>query len=271
MSTTPRSTSIRTLRLEPRNVAAWDGGRASGGTGPDRTGAVGRASSRSFRARRSGVRNTLGTILELAGQCSEAREAYVGADAQSDGDMGARQSVDSTAGPIRQPVGLRQRGNSEAELSGQQDRQTCWQANRTSPSILPHPPAPTTLEEAGLSLDIVIQLAAQDAALHWRADRERAGASARAAVQRHRAGTDADQVAAPGRGRGRRHDRRPVVPVPHHRRGAHAGAAVPRDEPLRRRRARPAGAVPALHGGVQAAARRQPRRASGSARPSRTW
>ena len=26
------------------------------------------------------------------------------------------------------------------------------------PSILPHPPAPTTLQEAGLSLDLVLQL-----------------------------------------------------------------------------------------------------------------
>ena len=103
--------------------------------------------------------------------------------------------------------------------------------------ILPHPPAPTTLEEAGLSLDIVIQLVLKT--LHFTGELPGSELAQRLGLrlQRHRAGTDAHQVAAPGRGRGRRHDRRAVVPLPDHRRGAHAGAAVPRDQPLRRRRA----------------------------------
>ena len=51
-----------------------------------------------------------------------------------------------------QPVGLRQR--QPGEPGG-----TVMLASKTNvTAILPHPPAPTTLEEAGLSLDIVIQL-----------------------------------------------------------------------------------------------------------------
>ena len=43
------------------------------------------------------------------------------------------------------------------------------------PSILPHPPAPATLEEAGLSLDLIVQLALKTLHFVWRADRRRAG------------------------------------------------------------------------------------------------
>src|SRR5436190_19436775 len=57
--------------------------------------------------------------------------------------MGARQS---------QPVGLRQR--QPGEPGG-----TVMLASKTNVTpILPHPDAPTNLEQAGLSLDIVIQL-----------------------------------------------------------------------------------------------------------------
>ena len=94
---------------------------------------------------------------------------------------------------------------------------------------------------------------AEDAPFRRRAHRSGAGLPAGAPILGHRAG-DADAQIASARRHWRRHDGwRTVVPFPDHRRGPHARPAVPREQPLRRCRARTAGALSPLYAVVQGA------------------
>ena len=112
---------------------------------------------------------------------------------------------------------------------------------------------PKTLEEAGLSHDLITQLVAEDAAPFRRADRHRAGAAARAASSRVIEPVLADAASSSTTSRSRA--ARSGSPSYRYRitdAGRTPRDAVPRAEPLRRRRAGAAGAVPALHGGLPA-------------------
>ena len=87
---------------------------------------------------------------------------------------------------------------------------------------------------------------AEVAALRRRADRHRAVAAPRAGVPGHCSGARAPEGTAPDCDRRRRLRRRRLVPLPDHRRRPHPRGAVPGDQPLRRRRAGAARAVPGL-------------------------
>ena len=116
--------------------------------------------------------------------------------------------------------------------------------------VIPHPTAPQTVEESGLSLDLILQLVLKT--LHFAGELTGTELARRLGLKflGHRAGDRAAQGTAPGRDRRRRHRRRRLVPLSHHRRRTHARRAVPREQPLRRRRAGAARAVSAVHGGV---------------------
>ena len=94
------------------------------------------------------------------------------------------------------------------------------------PSILPHPPAPTTLQEAGLSLDLVLQLVLKT--LHFVGELSGADIASRLGVSSGIPPRSARaEAAAPGGGLGRLDDRRNVVQVPHNGRGTRSRAALP--------------------------------------------
>ena len=68
------------IRLEPKNVTAWEGrARVWRQWGMTTLALSDVHRARYFGPDRPDVLNTLGTILESAGQCSGAREAYAGA------------------------------------------------------------------------------------------------------------------------------------------------------------------------------------------------
>ena len=145
--------------------------------------------------------------------------------------------------------------------------------HRDDRRILPHPPAPRTLEEAGLSLDLVVQLVLKT--LHSPASspaRARAIASACASVPSSRRSTCSKaqhQVEIAG---GVDASAAPSYRLPHHRRRPHARGALPRAEPLRRRGAGARSrSTRATCGAFRAGA---PRTATRDARPRgllRTW
>ena len=87
---------------------------------------------------------------------------------------------------------------------------------------------------------------AEVAALRRRADRHRPVAASRAGVPGHCSGARAPEGTASDCDRWRRLRRRRFVPLPDHRRRPHPRGAVPGDQPLRRRRAGTARAVPGL-------------------------
>ena len=104
-----------------------------------------------------------------------------------------------------------------------------------------------TIEEAGLSLDLLMQLALKT--LHFAGELTGAELAGRLglnfsviepALDFLKAQHQVEIAGGAMIGRG-------VVPLPHHRRRAHARGAVPRDEPVRRRGAGAVRAVPALH------------------------
>ena len=115
---------------------------------------------------------------------------------------------------------------------------------------------PATLEEAGLSLDLLIQLALKT--LHFAGELTGAELARRLGLNFSviEPALELLKTAAPGGDR-RRHDGGPrVVPLPHHRRRPAAGRALPRIEPLCRRCAGAVRPVPALHAEFRARPRR---------------
>ena len=133
---------------------------------------------------------------------------------------------------------------------------------RTSATASLHPDAPTTMAEAGLSQDLVTQLMLK--LLHFGADPDwhRARAAAGAGILGHRAGRSTSSSARTSARSSAVVVGGPSFTLPHHRRGTPPRAAVPRAEPVRRRRAGAARAVPRVHGRVPQSGAAHGRRAS---------
>ena len=113
--------------------------------------------------------------------------------------------------------------------------------------VVPFPAAPQSLEETGIPLDLILQLALKS--LHFAGELSGTELSPppRARVSRHPAGARPAQGPAADFDRRRRDRRRRVVSLPDQRCRTSTGGPVSRKQPLRRRRAGPARAVPGLH------------------------
>ena len=109
------------------------------------------------------------------------------------------------------------------------------------------PLAPNTLGESGLSLDLLAQLALKQLHVFGELKGIHDGGAAWRQLPGRGAGARVPQGPAPRGSRRWRHNRRRVVPIPHHRRWADAHRPLPAGEPVRGRGAGPIRTVPAVH------------------------
>ena len=120
----------------------------------------------------------------------------------------------------------------------------------TPEDVIPHPTAPQSVEESGLSLDLILQLVLKT--LHFAGELsgtelgQRLGLNYAVIAPAIELLKVQQQVQIVGGGL----VGGALVPISNHGQRTHARCAVPGEQPLRRRRSRSARAVSAVHEGV---------------------